>query len=84
MNKSTKCYLALLLAVIMFLGTITSSFSQYKVNAEQNVSGTITVTMNVYESEIQPYIKQFQKKYPNVTIEYNYLSNYDEDTKELA
>ena len=74
---------AMLLLVVLIVGTIMPVCSNV-IAAEEKIEGNLTVTLNIYEEEIQPYIERFEKKYPGVKVEYNYLSDYDNDVKDLA
>ena len=74
---------AVFMLMILIVGTVMPVWSNVIV-AEEKIEGNITVTLNIYEEEIQPYIERFEKKYPGVKVEYNYLSDYDNDIKDLA
>ena len=74
---------AVFMLMILIVGTVMPVWSNVIV-AEEKIEGNITVTLNIYEEEIQPYIERFEKKYPGVKVEYNYLSDYDNDVKDLA
>ncbi|MBQ6786363.1 MAG: GGDEF domain-containing protein [Lachnospiraceae bacterium] len=45
------------------------------------ISGELEVIMILSEEEMRPYLDEFEKKYPGVTIKYMVCQNYEEDMK---
>ena len=83
MRKRTIFRLQAILLLVVLIVSVLMPFGTITVSADEKIEGKITITMNIYEEEIQPYIERFEKKYPGVSVEYNYLSDYDNDIKEL-
>lgn len=45
---------------------------------DTEISGTIEVSSNVGEDYMEQYIEGFEKKYPNVKVEYHYYEDYED------
>lgn len=79
-KKGTAIFL-ILLAVLQFPGNIV-----YAENGEKSeIKATISVASNISKQDMQQYLDSFQKKYPGITIEYRYYSDYENEVlKQLA
>ena len=64
--------ISLLLVLVMFLYFYTNAMA-----SEDELSGTIQVMMHEGEDVMQPYNDAFMRKYPNVTVEYQSLDDYE-------
>ncbi|MBQ8823467.1 MAG: GGDEF domain-containing protein [Lachnospiraceae bacterium] len=76
--KKRGCLLltAILIAVTFFMG------DRIQVNATQELSGHLEILLNVSEEDMAKYLEGFQKKYPNVTLEYHAYGDYENEIKE--
>lgn len=66
----------LLLTIILFVGMLLMA-DKIQVEAEQELSGHLEILLNIAEDDMQKYLEGFQKKYPNVTVEYHASGDYE-------
>lgn len=75
------------LALVVLTGVFSVPVSAAGDNAESisqsssDISGDIKVQLNYGDDDIAPYISEFEEKYPDVKVTYEYLSDYDNDMK---
>lgn len=74
--KRVTAMVLLLLVLLQFLGAPVQS-----VNAAQarNIKGTITVSSNISQQDMQQYLDGFSKKYPNIEVKYQSYSDYENE-----
>ena len=74
--KRVTAMVLLLLVLLQFLGAPVQS-----VNAAQarNIKGTITVSSNISQQDMQQYLDGFNKKYPNIEVKYQSYSDYENE-----
>ena len=69
----------ILIAIIIMV--ICCSAGQGQIVYADEISGEIEVLMTLSEAEMRPYLDEFEKKYPKVTVKYIYCQNYEADMK---
>lgn len=66
------CLLLLILLQIPGMSVQTVSAAQNK-----TIKGTITVSSNISQQDMQQYLDGFNKKYPNIQVKYQSYSDYE-------
>lgn len=70
----TVCIIGTMLAQ----GFIAHGFTAYAAeDVDTGIKATITVASNKSKQEMQSYLDAFNKKYPEIEIDYNYYSDYE-------
>lgn len=74
MNKIKRCLFVFLLIIVIMVPAI-------PVQADNEGKKVITVSSNIGEEMMESYIEAFEKKYPDIIVNYIYYSDYENDMK---
>ena len=72
----------LLITILLMFGCLITKFPVAALGNEE-ISGEIQVISNVAEAEMRTSLKAFSKKYPNIKVDYQCLSDYEGEIKTL-
>lgn len=70
------------IAIFLLFGCLISKLPVTTLGSE-DISGEIQVFSNVADSEMKRYLDAFSKKYPNIKVDYQCLSDYENEIKTL-
>ncbi len=69
------------LALLMSADILSSTMTLYATENSQELSGEIEVIFNRNETDMQPYIDAFEKKYPGVDVTYTCYNDFENSIK---
>ena len=75
-----KKVIGLLIALLVHSGILSLGFG-VTASAQQEISGKLEIISNIGKEEMEKYLDGFSKKYPDVEIEYQYYSDYENEVK---
>ncbi|MBO5303662.1 MAG: GGDEF domain-containing protein [Lachnospiraceae bacterium] len=82
MKKVIKRMISSIFVLLITFNLCIKNPTDLYANAAGEASEEITVYANISEDVMQKYIEGFMQKYPQITVKYTCLSNYEEEIKQ--